>query len=464
SKVGVMGVGALHADSTLAVDRGGRLQGADDSGPGCSSRGDDGPEAPHGRLPVDAVVAVLALEEAAPEILSIAVLREAQALVVHGVDNEGIRCEAGDVLNRGHGAVDRLRVVLGAGSIELASGLDTGPVQQTKNLRAGAGPIEQLVLLGESEQVQPALVDLGNEEGCILEHLIGDLQKAGDLFESVGPHGRISNVELGLGPTFRDGREVAFDRPFDQIRDGVGVRPHGPGPEEVRDDRPAESPDNSPVIFREPRSQVPTWGRLRVVVGLDVFRSRDGRTADGLHSFEPVHTDVLNEVFTQALCPGCTGVLGRWGAERGEPIQDRLIGRCGLDLCFELVSLGQVAVDFRSLVIGETAALSLYPLRDVTGGFESGFALCFDGHAMRLSLEWILPPGLRPRTGLRSAPPTWPRRAPRRWPCGPRWLPSPGLLPRPRRSRGLWPPALRAVSQCASPPAPVQPSERLRQS
>src|SRR5699024_11111812 len=100
SKVGVMGVVALHADTTLAVDRGGSRQGADDSGPGCSSRGDDVPEAPHGRLPVDAVVAVLALEEAAPEILSIAVLREAQALVVHGVDNEGIRCEAGDVLNR----------------------------------------------------------------------------------------------------------------------------------------------------------------------------------------------------------------------------------------------------------------------------------------------------------------------------------------------------------------------------
>src|SRR5690625_1939913 len=183
----------LHAHTALAVHGRSSAERTNQSRLRRDSRRNNRPQAPHRRLPINVTVTILASEVTATEVLPVAVLVQAQRLVVGRVDDKRIGSEPGSGLHLRHGPEQRIRVVLSA---KAGLGLDTGPVEQPLNLRAGAGPVEQLILLSQREQVQPALVDLGDEEGCILKHLIGELEEPGDLTKSVRLRRRVNDVEL----------------------------------------------------------------------------------------------------------------------------------------------------------------------------------------------------------------------------------------------------------------------------
>ena len=212
----------LDPHAALAVHRRRLLARTDQRGASRDSRGEDGvAQAPQRRVLNDATVAVLTSERATGEVLTIAVLGEPQLLVVQRVHHETVRLEARgerDLRARAEHRISEIRVVRSGLS------LDTLAVEQAEHVEARSVATQKLIFLEHQQLVQQAVVDLRDEEGEILGHLVRDLDPARDLAQGLSHRLVVRERQTRLLGVLTDESEVAPRRGVKVVLDEVGDR------------------------------------------------------------------------------------------------------------------------------------------------------------------------------------------------------------------------------------------------
>ena len=302
------------------------------------------------------------------------VLQEPERLVVGRVDDDPVRGQAGHVLH-GHdrpedGVLHRLARPPG-------QRLDAGAVEHTVQVRAGAVTVQDLALLGLREHPETPVVDLGDHEGEILDHLIRDIEPSGNLGQLVRPGDRVRNVDLGLLSTLGHGREGTLGGGLHEVRH------HGPGDragtEEVRHEGTPVRANHGAVHV--PEDEIEHRTNL-VNVGVRLGRELRGpqRGVGPLLQLEKLTADLLGEVVTEVLGPGASAGTGclilRLAAaavvplDLGQRLVQVLAVRDGLDLHGRLVGLGQETLELRGLIGSQRPTGTLRPLRDLASGLQ----------------------------------------------------------------------------------------------
>ena len=345
-----MRVGGLDADATLPVHGRGLTERANQNGLRLHHRSDHGAHTPNGRLLHDRTVAVFTLEEPTTEVLTVAVLAEAEVLVVDGVDHDTIGGEAGGGGDLGRGAEDRVWVVRDGGC---GLGLDAGAVQQTLDVGAGAVTVEELRLLREAEQVHASVVDLGDEEPEVLDHLVGELQDTRDLLQTIGLHRGICEVHRRLQRAFSHRTETTLDEgSLNEVGHRVVVG-QGTGTEQVREDQTtAVSPNDRTIV--EGRVRLETGGGgLRVVRCLNELGSREGGVRDALLG-DHLRADMLDEPLAWGLrlvLLTLLLLLLLLGVELSNRLHERLGVVFTCDLGLDGIQLDEQAVGLLDLIV-----------------------------------------------------------------------------------------------------------------
>src|SRR5699024_9714568 len=152
-------VGALNADTALAVHSAALGEVAHDRHASVNRRRNNSAQAPDGRVFHDRTARVLTLEEATTVVLTVPIAHEAKFLVVSRVDDQRIGAVRGFEPDLGHRAEDRIRVVVG---VSRRLGLDS-TVADSDEGASGAITVQQLVLLHERQLVEATVVDLRHD-------------------------------------------------------------------------------------------------------------------------------------------------------------------------------------------------------------------------------------------------------------------------------------------------------------
>src|SRR5699024_9179636 len=132
------------------------------------------------------------------EVLTVAVLRQAQGLVIQRVDHEAVSGQAGSGLHLGQRTEDRVSVV---GVVSRRFGLHANTVQQATQLRSSTIAVQELLLLEHDQIVKQTTIDLRHQERQIFRHLIVDLDATSDLGQRIVDL-IVGVVQLRLQATF----------------------------------------------------------------------------------------------------------------------------------------------------------------------------------------------------------------------------------------------------------------------